>query len=153
MATAIIEGLMNELQPRLLTAPRRSLKAMIASVEGDLHQIGGKMVADVFAVNGWDARYLGANTPTHELLRLAAVEQPQVVGLSVSVTSHMPQLANALDVLQSRFPKLLLLVGGQGLSRGGAGTIANFPNARLIESLDKLDQFAAHFTPEDPQRA
>ena len=64
MATAIIEGLMSELYPRLLTAPRRSLKAVIAFIEGELHQVGGKMVADVFVMNGWDVHYLGTNTPT-----------------------------------------------------------------------------------------
>jgi hypothetical protein len=36
-------------------------------------------------------------------------------------------------------------VGGQGFSKGGGEIIAKFPNARLIESLHQLDQFAARF--------
>jgi methylmalonyl-CoA mutase cobalamin-binding domain/chain len=151
MATAIIEDLMNELYPRLLTARRRSLKAVIAFIEGELHQVGGKMVADVFVMNGWDVHYLSTNTPTSELLRMIAVEQPHVVGLSLSTHAHLPLLANTLDLLQSRYPKLVLLVGGQGFSKGGAEMVAKFPNARLIESLSQLDRFAARFTPEDRQ--
>jgi MerR family transcriptional regulator, light-induced transcriptional regulator len=148
MATAIIEGLMSELYPRLLTAPRRSLKAVIAFIEGELHQVGGKMVADVFVMNGWDVHYLGTNTPTSELVRMVAVQKPHVMGLSLSTHAHLPQLAKTLDLLHSRYPRLPLLVGGQGFSGAGADMIANFPNTRLIESLDQLNQFAADFTPD-----
>jgi MerR family transcriptional regulator, light-induced transcriptional regulator len=153
MATAIIESLMNELYPRLLTAQRRSLKAVIAFIEGELHQVGGKMVADVFVMNGWDVRYLSTNTPTSELLRMIAVEQPQVVGLSMSTDAHLPLLGKTLDLLQSRHPKLNLLLGGQGFSRGGAEIVAKFPNARLIDTLHELDQFAARYVPENGEGA
>jgi MerR family transcriptional regulator, light-induced transcriptional regulator len=153
MATAIIEGLMDELYPRLLPAARRPLKAVIAFVEGELHQVGGKMVADVLVMNGWEVRYLSTNTPMSELLRMVEVEKPQVAGLSLSAHDHLPLLAKTLDVLQSRFPKLTLLVGGQGFSKGGAEIIAKFPNARLIESLHQLDRFATRladrFEPQD----
>lgn len=153
MATAIVEGLMNELYPRLLPRQRRALRAVIASVEGELHQVGAKMVADIFEMNGWDAHYLGANMPLSELLRMIQQVQPHVVGLSLSVYFHMNLLVKALDVLHSRFPKLILLVGGQGFSRGGAAIIDKFPNARLIDSLHQLNEFAAQYTPEDLEGA
>jgi methanogenic corrinoid protein MtbC1 len=149
MATAIIEGLMSELYPRLLTTPRRSLKAVVAFIEGELHQVGAKMAADVFVMNGWDVHYLGTNTPTSELVRMVAVQKPHVVALSLSTPAHLPQLAQTLDLLRSRYPRLTLLVGGQGFSKQGVDIIAKFPNVRLIESLNQLNQFAARFTPEN----
>ena len=149
MATAIVEGLMNELFPQLIRTPRKPLKAVISSVEGELHQVGGKMVADVFEMNGWDARYLGASTPLRELLRMTTDIQPQVIGLSLSVYSHMNLLVQALDVLQSRHPGVPVIVGGQGFRWSALENIKHFPNATHIGSLDDLNEFIQGYGEND----
>lgn len=151
MATAIVEGLMNELFPQLIRAPRKPLKAVISSVEGELHQVGAKMVADLFEMNGWDARYLGANTPLRELLRMVAEVQPQVVGLSLSVYSHMNLLVQALDVLQSRYPQTPVIVGGQGFRWGAIENIKHFPNATALTSLEALNEFIQGYEANAPK--
>ena len=62
---------------------------VVASVEDELHQVGGKMVADVFEMHGWDSFYLGSNTPISEMVRFAKERCPDAVGLSLT---QLPQL-------------------------------------------------------------
>lgn len=58
MSTAIVEGLMNELFPEIISLERVSKRIVITCVENEEHQVGGKMVADIFEKNGWDSHYL-----------------------------------------------------------------------------------------------
>lgn len=69
MATAITEHLMIRLQVDLFATERVGKKAVIACIANEHHQIGAKMIADIFEMNGWDGYFIGANTPTDELVR------------------------------------------------------------------------------------
>ncbi len=141
IATAITEGLMNQIYPRLISGRRTHKRALIASVAGEYHQIGGKMVADIFEMHGWDSFYLGANVPVQELMRFITEIQPNVAGLSLSVYFHMENLRKTLDQLQSHFPHLKVIIGGQAFRIGGAEIADRYPNVRYIATLDALEQF------------
>ena len=69
LATSVIESLMNELYPNIISDKRTNRKAVVACTENELHQIGVKMVADIFELNGWDTYFLGSNVPTNELVK------------------------------------------------------------------------------------
>jgi len=55
MATAITEGLLQLVYPMLFSADHVGKSAIIACVPQEYHQLGAKMVADIFEMNGWDA--------------------------------------------------------------------------------------------------
>lgn len=61
LATAISESLLNLTYPRLFAQPRIGKSAVVTCVANEYHQIGGKMVADIFELNGWRGYFLGAN--------------------------------------------------------------------------------------------
>ena len=63
LATAISESLLNLTYPRLFAQPRNGKSAVVTCVSNEYHQIGGKMVADIFELNGWRGHFLGANMP------------------------------------------------------------------------------------------
>ena len=59
LATSITESLLNLTYPVLFAADRSGKKAVISCSANEFHQVGGKMVADIFELNGWDGHFLG----------------------------------------------------------------------------------------------
>ena len=113
--TAVTQSLMAQFYPRLFATPRAGRRAVVASVGGDLHEVGGRMVADLLELNGWDAIYLGASTPTEGIARMVTDHDPQVVALSVTMTYHLRQLHDTVSAIRSRpeCGRTRILVGGR----------------------------------------
>lgn len=141
LATAIVEGLLNRLYPRVIAPYLTGRRVLISSVEGELHQIGAKMACDVFELHGWESLYLGADTPTAELLRTVRDLKPDVVGLSLSIREHLPTLREALTGLRAIAPTLPLLIGGQGLLGIGDRLAGEGPHLHYFAGLDDLECF------------
>jgi MerR family transcriptional regulator, light-induced transcriptional regulator len=139
LVTAITEGLLNLVYPRLFEKERATPKKVIIScAANEFHQIGGKMAADIFELNGWDSHFLGANTPVEHMLEYIQEEKPDLVGLSVSVYCNMPALKAGLEAIKSDFKDLDVFVGGQAFNWGGRDLVKQ-SGARYIPSLDVLD--------------
>ncbi|HQC71868.1 MAG TPA: cobalamin-dependent protein [Candidatus Competibacteraceae bacterium] len=142
LATALVEGLLNQVYPRVIAPHRVHRRIVVASVEGELHQIGAKMVCDVFEMHGWDAFYLGADMPTCELLHLLREQCPDLLGLSLSVYLHLNTLLHMLDAVRAEFPILPILIGGQGLRQVGPSLVLG-PAVHYVADLDALNRFVA----------
>ena len=140
LATAITEGLLNLVYPELFRGDRRQKKIVVSCAANEFHQIGGKMTADIFEINGWDAYFLGANTPVDHMLGFIDEEKPDLAALSLSIYFNMPSLKSAIEAIRTDFPDLDLLVGGQAFRWGGGDIIRKFKNVELIASLDDLEK-------------
>ncbi len=142
-ATAISESLLNLAYPRLFARPRIGRSAVVTCVPSEYHQIGGKMVADLFELNGWRGYYLGANTPVSDVIEFIAEKRPEVVALSVATTFGLDQVGDAAGQIRAAFPHLPILVGGQGLRRGGRERVERLPGVRCLTSLGELEAWLA----------
>jgi len=140
LATSITESLLNLAYPALFAADRSGKKAVISCSANEFHQVGGKMVADIFELNGWEGHFLGANLPHDELSRFIQDVQPDVVGLSLSIIANLDNLKRGIEVVRTNFPKLDLLIGGQAFRWGGIDVIKSYPGTEYISSLDKLEK-------------
>ena len=67
-----------------------------ACVQGDLHEIGIRVVSDFFEIEGWDTYYLGANTPTSGILDTLSQRRAEVLALSATMTFHVRALAEVI---------------------------------------------------------
>ncbi len=141
LATSITESLLALAYPRIFAAEHIGKKAVISCVANEYHQIGGKMVADIFELHGWDGYFLGANTPLEALLKMIDDKQPDLLGLSLSIHFNMPSLFAVLDRIQADFPDLPVIVGGQAFRWGGADIGEKYRNVKLVTSLDHLQTF------------
>lgn len=141
MATAITESLMIRLQPQLFLTERTGKKAVIACVANEYHQVGAKMVADIFEMYGWDGYFIGANTPFAELIRFLESKNPDVVGLSLSIYYNLPVLKKTIANIRQHFPELPIIVGGQGFRWGGSEITQEFSNVALLSGLETLRKF------------
>ena len=140
MATSITEGLMNELLPEIISLERTNKKIVISSVENEEHQVGGKMVADIFEKNSWDTHYLGANTPTVELVRFCDAVKPDLICLSLSVYANLQFLLKEITAIRA-LTNVPIIIGGQALIRVGVEVSEKFSNISYLENLEAVEDY------------
>ena len=140
LATSITESLLNLVYPALFATEHTGKKAVISCSANEFHQIGGKMVADIFELNGWDSHFLGANLPSEDMVQYIQEVQPDVVGLSLSIIANLDHLKRGIEVVRTDFPKLDLLIGGQAFRWGGHDLIKQYTGTEYIPSLDDLEK-------------
>ena len=146
LATAITEGILNELFEQVIPKIRCDKKVVVACVENEQHQVGIKMVADVFEMNGWDSYFLGSGIPNTEFVRYIHEIKPDLIAISLSVYFNFNNLMKMLEILNGEFPDLPILVGGQALKNvigaiherlGGAIFVPDLYGLKIfIESLN-----------------
>ncbi|MFC1851019.1 B12-binding domain-containing protein [candidate division CSSED10-310 bacterium] len=141
LATSITESIMNQLYHRIISPQRVNKRVVVTCVEGEQHQVGAKMVADVFEMHGWDSYFLGANTPTSELIRFIREVKPQLVALSLSIYFHLPELKHVLNILNENFPNLNIMIGGQAFNHVGNIAQELHSQANYFSDLKELDTF------------
>ena len=139
LATSITESLLSLMYPRIFSADHSGRKAIIACVANEYHQLGGKMVADIFELHGWDGYFLGANTPPEELLRLIDDKKPDLIGLSLAIHSNLVTLCNVVEMVRATFRELPILVGGQAFRWGGTEMMSRYDGVTYISSLRVLE--------------
>lgn len=141
VASAIVEGVLNELYARLVNVQRQGRTVVAACVEDEKHQIGIKMVADVFEMHGWNVFFLGADTPAEELIRFLHTVKPDVLALSLSIYFHLPMLEKMLVSIRRDFPVLPILVGGQAFRYGGREVLSHYDGVDYAGNLAELEQW------------
>ena len=99
------------------------------------------MVADMFELNGWDGYFLGANTPSGDLIQMIEEFEPDVVCLSLSIYENMRPLMETIVNIRHRFSEVPVLVGGQAFRWGGIEDVAQFPKTTYMQSIADLESF------------
>ncbi len=99
--TAATQLVMSQLYPRLFAGEKKGRTLVAASVSGELHEIGVRMVADFLEWEGWDAYYLGANMPAEDIVRTAAERRADLVGVSATMTFHLRAVEDLIRRLRA----------------------------------------------------
>lgn len=141
LATAITEGILNELFEQIISNKRCNKKVLVTCVENEAHQVGIKMVADVFEMNGWESFFIGTGIPTKELIRSVHEIKPDVVAISLSVYFNYSRLLNMLKKMRAEFPELQFIVGGQAFQHSSQKGITEIENVIHISDLYLLDKY------------
>ncbi len=92
-------------------------KVLMATVKGDVHDIGKNIVGVVLACNGFDVHDLGVMVPADRILDEAEAEDVDLIGLSGLITPSLDEMVNVAEAMQKRGMKLPLLIGGATTSR------------------------------------
>ncbi len=145
LSSAIIESILNEFYTELISNNRTNKKAIVACVENEHHQIGIKMISDVFEINGWSSYFLGANTPTNELISFSKSINPDILAVSVSLYFHIPLLEKMIQQIREEFPSLVILVGGQAFLHGGHEILSKHKNVVYKPDLTSAELFIQNF--------
>jgi len=138
LATAITEGLMNILYPKIFQVENKGKSVLVACVPGEFHQIGAKMVADFFEMNRWDSHFLGADTPVNDLLKFVQEKKPDIIALSLSIYFNLGNLKKLLTAIQENFLRQEIIIGGQAFRWGRTEFLKKYPGARFIGDIREL---------------
>ncbi len=96
-------------------------KIVIATVKGDVHDIGKNIVTVVLQCNNFEVVNMGVMVPCHEILAKAKVEGADIVGLSGLITPSLEEMQYVAAEMQKddhfRIKKIPLLIGGATTSR------------------------------------
>jgi methanogenic corrinoid protein MtbC1 len=87
--TAATQLIMSQLYIYIFSTEKQNKTMVATCVGGDLHELGVRMVADFFEMEGWDTYYLGANTPTSSILRELRERSADLLAISVTMTFHV----------------------------------------------------------------
>jgi 5-methyltetrahydrofolate--homocysteine methyltransferase len=89
---------------------------LLATVKGDVHDIGKNIVGVVLGCNGYRIRDLGVMIPAEEIADAAEREGAGIVGLSGLISPSLDQMINTARVMKGRGLKIPLLIGGAAAS-------------------------------------
>jgi len=92
-------------------------KVLMATVKGDVHDIGKNIVGVVLGCNGYDVIDLGVMVPADKILETAQKENVDVIGLSGLITPSLDEMVHIAREMKRRNMKQPLLIGGATTSR------------------------------------
>jgi 5-methyltetrahydrofolate--homocysteine methyltransferase len=104
-------------EPRPAGQRRGNGKVVLATVKGDVHDIGKNIVGVVLGCNNYEVIDLGVMVPAARILDTAAAEQADIVGLSGLITPSLDEMVNVAAEMQRRGMTTPLLIGGATTSR------------------------------------
>jgi 5-methyltetrahydrofolate--homocysteine methyltransferase len=112
MAVAILEPHMENEKQSMSRG-----KILLATVKGDVHDIGKNIVGVVLACNGFEIIDLGVMVPTEKIIDTAITEKVDIVGLSGLITPSLDEMCHVASEMERRGLKVPLLIGGATTSK------------------------------------
>lgn len=114
LGSQIIEESLTLLRGKMNPSPSRGKTVLVCSVQGETHDIGTRIVADHFEMDGWNALRLGKNLPGSELAKACEDFSADLVALSVTMSTHVRTSALVIESLRSAYgsDSLPVLIGG-----------------------------------------
>ena len=146
LATSISESIMNDLYENVIADNRVPYKVVLGCVENEQHQVGVKMVADIFEMHGWDTFFLGAGIPISELIDYASGVNPDVIALSLTIYSHLTGLEKMIVAIHQYWPHIPIIVGGQAFLHGGQEVVEKYHQVSLLRSFEEIEQYITKFS-------
>jgi 5-methyltetrahydrofolate--homocysteine methyltransferase len=92
-------------------------KIVVATVKGDVHDIGKNIVAVVLQCNNFEVINLGVMVPAQRILETAIAEKADIIGLSGLITPSLEEMAHVAHEMQRQGIRAPLLIGGATTSR------------------------------------
>jgi methylmalonyl-CoA mutase cobalamin-binding domain/chain len=140
----ILKEISARVKPGLAKAveSRRCGSVVIATVAGDIHDIGKNIVAFMLDINGFEVHDLGVDVPPRKLVEKIEEVEPEIVGLSGFLTLSYGAMKGTIDAIQEAGlrDRVKIMVGGGVMDDGvrkWAGADAYGPDALAAVSLSK----------------
>ncbi len=92
-------------------------KILMATVKGDVHDIGKNIVGVVLGCNNYDIIDLGVMVPAHKIIEEAIAQKVDIIGLSGLITPSLDEMVTVAEEMERKAMKIPLLIGGATTSR------------------------------------
>lgn len=138
--------LMAQLKNYFPETKNKKYKIIGATVPGEKHTIGLKILMDIFELNGWNTYYYGTNIPNSSITNAVNEINADILALSATLPSNLNTLNNTIKIIKNNIPnkKLKIIVGGNAFKNnknqwkkiGADGYVKNINQAvKLAEKL------------------
>ncbi len=123
MAGEIFREAAEILIPRLAAPPRPALAGtmVIATVRGDIHDIGKNIAITLLEANGFDIVDLGVDVPPERIVEVVEAERPAILGLSCLLTTGFTSLEETIAIVRARTAtwdeRLPVVIGGAAVDQ------------------------------------
>ena len=128
MAGEAMKAAVATLEPELLKlgSERETLgRVVLATVEGDIHEIGKTLVGTMLSASGFEVTDLGVDQPAEKIIGKALEIDAQIIGMSALLTTTMVRQREVIEELDKEGlrPRIKVLVGGAPITREWAEKI------------------------------
>lgn len=104
------------MQPRIEASrsegTRKAGKVLLATVKGDVHDIGKNIVSVILACNNYEIIDLGVMVPTETIVERALEDKVDIIGLSGLITPSLEEMVNVARALEERGASIPVMIGG-----------------------------------------
>lgn len=106
--------IMSLLYPRMTASVKTRGHLVALTVSEELHELGARMVADLFQLAGWDVWLFGPNLPPPVVAHAVKARQADVLAISVTMTDHLPAVEEVIAAVHADAAtrRVKILVGG-----------------------------------------
>jgi len=111
-ATSVTQLVISQMYPYLFTGKEKSKVLLTSCVSGELHEIGLRMLTDIFEIEGWDTWYLGANLPDDSIIEMIKEKKPDIIAFSVTVMFYLDKLMALIEGIRKAGITTPIMVGG-----------------------------------------
>ncbi len=115
-ATSVTQTIMSSFYDEIFSQPRKDKVMISCAVGSELHEIGVRMLSDIFEYHGWDTVYLGAALPKDSILNSIEEHKPDFIALSVTMVPYLKTCEDIVYAIQLQFPRVKIAVGGRAFT-------------------------------------
>ena len=112
-ATTVTQTVLSSFYDEVFDRPRVGRTLVSCAVGSELHEMGIRMLSDIFEYKGWDTFYLGAALPGEAILEAIRTHKPDLVALSVTMPPYLSECEKIAKDIKEKFPDVKVAVGGQ----------------------------------------
>ena len=134
------------LKEKMLTGEKHQSKAtiLLATVKGDIHNIGKNIVKTIFLNHGYDIIDLGANVDGQLIVETAIEKGVDFVGLSSLMTTTLEEMSTVINLLNEKKYQGNTIIGGAVTSQDFADEIgADIYASDALDGVKKVNAFLA----------
>ena len=115
LASSIVSRVMSQLYSAIVAVKPTKGRAVITAAPNELHELGAWMVSDLLELDGWQVRYLGANTPMEDLMELLEDFRPQLLAISVIMPFNLDEVKKLITAIRNKesLRGIKIMVGGR----------------------------------------
>lgn len=148
-AEVMKEGL-KVVAPYLKSDSSRKLgKVVIATIEGDLHDLGKNIVTNLLRLQGFDVFDLGIDVPVERIIAAVKEHKPAILGMSALLALTMPKMGDVIEALKKAGlrEEVRVIIGGAPVTSEFAASIG--ADHKAVNALEGVKKCLTWVTPQE----
>jgi methanogenic corrinoid protein MtbC1 len=139
--TSIIRTILESTYPYLIKQKHSQINqsVLVACPQQEYHEIGAIIAANYFILEGFNAKYIGANTPSEQIISAIKILKPNYIALSITNYYNVVVTKKLTEQLREEYPDLKIIIGGQAAK--SKSTLEQLTFDYLIQTHEDIVHF------------